>query len=123
LLLLPPAAAGQDMPLSDILPPDTTWAVSKTPAFKTVRVRLGDGESAYVDAAGPGRYYATVRGQRAVYLYDRDGGTRRFEVPLKEPTGLVLWGNGGTLVVADAGDKHLWAFRVAEDGSLTDGEP
>ncbi|MCP6768797.1 SMP-30/gluconolactonase/LRE family protein, partial [Klebsiella pneumoniae] len=35
------------------------------------------------------------------------------------PTGIVFTPDQGTLVVADAAGKHLYAFRVEKDGSLT----
>jgi gluconolactonase len=38
------------------------------------------------------------------------------------PSGIALWPDGGTLVVADAAGKHLYAFRIKEDLSLTDKE-
>jgi gluconolactonase len=41
---------------------------------------------------------------------------------LSRPAGLVLWPDGGTLVVGDAGGAALWAFRIDKDGSLTSGD-
>jgi gluconolactonase len=38
------------------------------------------------------------------------------------PSGVTLWPDRGTLVVGDAEGKHLWAFRVEEDGSLAHGD-
>ena len=35
------------------------------------------------------------------------------------PNGLILWPDGGTLVVTDGNEPALWAFRVEKDGSLT----
>jgi len=43
-------------------------------------------------------------------------------LPLKHPGPTVFWPDGGTLVVADNGGRHLWAFRVRQDGSLDAGE-
>ena len=31
----------------------------------------------------------------------------------------MLWNDEGTLVVGDAAGKHLWAFRIEPDGSLS----
>jgi enterochelin esterase family protein len=47
---------------------------------------------------------------------------QRLEVPLEKPTGLALIHNDGTLVVADAASKNLWAFRIKQDGKLDAGE-
>jgi gluconolactonase len=67
--------------------------------------------------------YCTATGEKAVFLRPPTGGeAKRFELPLVEPSGLVLWPDGGTLVVGDAGGKHLWAFRIEKDGSLSCGD-
>jgi hypothetical protein len=41
---------------------------------------------------------------------------------LTHPAGLVVWADGGTLVVGDAVGAALWAFRIETDGSLTGGD-
>lgn len=41
---------------------------------------------------------------------------------LKVPTGLQLWAKDETLVVGEAGGKHLMTYRVDRDGSLKDGD-
>src|SRR5262245_1081322 len=41
---------------------------------------------------------------------------------VKRPAGLTLSVDEGTLVVGDAADKYLWAFRMAKDGSLSHGD-
>ena len=104
LFVLGASAVAQDMPLSQILPDGGTWRKSDAPTRTS--------------AAGN---YSTVKGEKAVHL-KTDSGTKKFAVPLAEPSGLALWDGGGTLVVADAGGKHLWAFRVAADGSVADGD-
>jgi gluconolactonase len=39
------------------------------------------------------------------------------------PNGLTLWTDGGTLVIADWEQPHLWAYRVEADASLKYGAP
>jgi sugar lactone lactonase YvrE len=101
LLLAAGAARAQDTPLSDILIDGEGWkAVEKSaaPALAVaVEVKVRGGQ--------------VVRAERV-----KSAG-------LAEPSGMVLWPDGGTLVVGDAGDKHLWAFRLDKEGNPVDGEP
>jgi sugar lactone lactonase YvrE len=69
-----------------------------------------------------GALYCCVPGEKAVYLIDADGKKRKVAEGIGEPSGLVLWRDEGTLVVADASSKYLWTFRVEPDGSLTSKE-
>ena len=73
-----------------------------------------------------GAMYAMIADDNGVYLF-RDGKKRKVgEVPPKPylspgslaPGSLALWADGGTLVVGDAGDRYLYAFRVRQDGDL-----
>jgi hypothetical protein len=43
-------------------------------------------------------------------------------VALKEPTCAVFALGGSTLLVADATDRHIWAFPIQKDGSLGSGD-
>lgn len=72
-----------------------------------------------------GRFvYSTHPGRKTVRLHDTETNTtRELNVPLAEPSGLVLWPDQSTLVAGDAGGKYLWAFRIEKDGSLTCPEP
>src|SRR5262249_51656648 len=42
---------------------------------------------------------------------------------VKKPSGLTLSADEGTLVIGDAADKYLWAFRIEKNGALSAGEP
>jgi enterochelin esterase family protein len=65
-------------------------------------------------------FYCTVPDEGAVYLLDTIiGKKRKVADGIIKPTGLVLWPDQGTLVVGDAGGKHLYAFRIDKDGSLS----
>jgi hypothetical protein len=132
-------AAAQDMPLSQIVKEGEGWKVLgsvKPPAPLQMGIAL-DGQGGHVrystglidglSTAGP--FFGTVPGKRILASIAPVGkmGKATFEVsvselPLTEPAGVVLWRDGSTLVIADAGAKHLWAFRVANDGSLAAGE-
>jgi gluconolactonase len=62
--------------------------------------------------AFPGRVLALKKGEREF---------EQLKLPdkLATPSGLVLWPDEGALVVGDAKGKHLWAFRIEKDGSLS----
>ena len=64
-----------------------------------------------------GAIYGAVADDKAVYL-SRDGEKRKVGEGVASPGALALWADGGTLVVGDAGDKYLYAFRVRKDGDL-----
>lgn len=65
-----------------------------------------------------GAAYFTVPAEHAVYAQDKDGQPRKVAEEIAEPAGLTLSPDGGTLAVADAAGKHVYAFRVNKDGSL-----
>ena len=64
-------------------------------------------------------YFTDPRRRRVMRV--RDGLTEVVAEGFK-PNGIVLWPDGGTLVVTDGGEPHLWAFRVDADGGLSAGE-
>jgi len=66
-----------------------------------------------------GTLYATVPSEHAVYAIAKDGTKRKVAEDIAQPTGITLWPDHGTLIVADAAGKHLLAFRVEKDGTLT----
>jgi enterochelin esterase family protein len=84
-------------------------------------------ESLKVNRAAPGEMFDShselVRGKKyeiknfKLYV---DG--QEVKIPLKEPTDIQAWKDGGTVVISDAADKYLWAFRVQLDGSLGPGD-
>ncbi|MBY0522244.1 MAG: SMP-30/gluconolactonase/LRE family protein [Gemmataceae bacterium] len=65
-----------------------------------------------------GTVYCTVPGEQVVYALSK-GEKRKVAEGIGKPTGLALLPDGGTLIVADAAGKHLYAYRVEKDGSLT----
>jgi enterochelin esterase family protein len=76
-------------------------------------------EAHSLTVARNGNVYCTVPEEHAVYLIAPDGSERKVAEGIGRPTGLVMWPDQGTLVVADAAGKHLYAYRVEKDGSLT----
>jgi gluconolactonase len=68
-----------------------------------------------------GAIYATIDGDHSIYLF-RNGKKRKVgefaPTPWSSSGSLALWDDGGTLVVGDAGDRYLYAFRVRQDGDL-----
>jgi sugar lactone lactonase YvrE len=48
----------------------------------------------------------------------------KFSIPtqLKEPTCTAVALGGSTVLVADAGDRYIWAFRIEKDGQLGPGD-
>ena len=65
-----------------------------------------------------GECYCAVPDEKAVYLLDPDGARRQVASDFVLPGALALWNDGATLVVGDAGDKVLYAFRVQNNGDL-----
>jgi hypothetical protein len=43
-------------------------------------------------------------------------------LPMKEPTCHVVALGGSTMLVADAADRYVWAFRIEKDGSIGPGD-
>lgn len=43
-------------------------------------------------------------------------------LPVKEPTCAAVALGGSTLLVADAADRYVWAFRIEKDGTLGPGD-
>src|SRR5437660_245373 len=98
-------APAQDMPLSQVLIEGEGWQPARA-----VDIALW--------AHGPvrttdGKEYSILPAKGIVEM--RDGVTERRVAEGIDVAGLVLWPDGGTLVVSDAQSKHLWAFRVEVD--------
>jgi sugar lactone lactonase YvrE len=66
-----------------------------------------------------GTLYFTAPDEQAVYSYRPGGKPGKITEGVARPTGISLWPDDGTLVVADAAGKHVYAYRVEKDGSLT----
>ena len=100
LLLAAGAVRAQDGPLADVLIEGEGWKPVEKSAAPPLEVAKE----------------LKVRGSHVVRADDFKA------AGLVEPSGMVLWPDGGTLVVGDAGGKHLWAFRLDNDGKPVDGE-
>ncbi len=68
-----------------------------------------------------GGVYVTDMGGKQVW-YVSPKGEKRVVASGFTPNGLILWPDGGTLVVADWDEPHLRTFRVEADGSLKFGD-
>jgi enterochelin esterase family protein len=44
------------------------------------------------------------------------------DLPLKQPAAWTMGLDGSTLLVADAADRYVWAFRIEKDGKLGPGD-
>jgi gluconolactonase len=67
--------------------------------------------------AKSGAIYGTLADGNGVYLF-QDGKKRQVADGIASPAALALWADGETLIVGDAGDKYLYAFRIQKDGIL-----
>ncbi|PHS12708.1 MAG: hypothetical protein COA78_07940 [Blastopirellula sp.] len=70
-----------------------------------------------------GGIYSTDPKEHQVWYVAPGGEKRVVAKDIETPNGIILWGDQSTLVVADTRGKHLWAFRVEADGSLTQRSP
>lgn len=106
-LALPMMAAAQDMPLHEIIKAGETWAATdkKMPEVSQELFRVMPTEKA-------------IRGPH----FREDAKPATTLVPLARPSCLAVWHNGATLLVGDAGGKHVWAFRIEDGGNLSGGE-
>jgi len=71
--------------------------------------------------ASNGNIYCTDPKQHQVWLVRPDGSKQVVAKDIASPNGIILWGDEGTLVVADSASEHLYAFRVEADGTLSYG--
>jgi hypothetical protein len=128
LLLSSAPAAAQDTPLAQILIDGEGWRrVSKLDKDEwTFAEALRRTSPAAVVAANGFRYNIDDKEQQIRGVRSGPGMQRQLFVrkspDLVRPSGLTLWPDGRTLVVGDAQSKHLWAFRVENDGNLTFGD-
>jgi sugar lactone lactonase YvrE len=84
---------------------------------ETVRAENIGGLGDFI-VARSGACYWTVPDAHTVLRINTDGLKQLLDQSIAKPTGLTLWPDQGTLVVADAGGAHLWAFRVENNGGL-----
>lgn len=105
LLLTALPAAAQDTNLFQVLLDGEGWqAASAMPPAVPVRTREG-------------LVYSIA--DQSVYVTGPDGQKRKVAESIGLPGALALSPDEGTLVVADTAGKHLYAFRVEKDGSLS----
>ncbi|MBO0698513.1 MAG: hypothetical protein J2P46_08970, partial [Zavarzinella sp.] len=103
LLFAAGVAGAQDIPLYEILKPGETWQP------------YSDG----MPARPTGDY--SVDPKTHTITTDR-GPDDRLKLPLKEPTACAVVHKRSTLLVADAGDRYVWAFRIENDGTIGPGD-
>jgi enterochelin esterase family protein len=116
VLLTTAPAAAQDMALGQILIDEGDWRRSENSAHPLLR----SSDPKRVETKSGGIYLIDDQ-KRVVYL-PRKGADEQKKVVAENflaPSALILWPDQTTLVVADAEDKYLWAFRIEPDGQLT----
>jgi hypothetical protein len=91
------------MPLHEILRPGETWQPHAGPM-----------------PARPVGGYSVVKNSREIVSDWADSATVKH--PMKQPTACAVTLGGSTLLIADATDRHVWAFRIEKDGSLGPGD-
>ncbi|WP_020471155.1 SMP-30/gluconolactonase/LRE family protein [Zavarzinella formosa] len=106
LLALPVLATAQDMPLHEIIKAGETW------------------KSAGKEPEGPKALYEAMPTEKAVKgpTDPAKGESRIIQIPLAKPSCTTVWHNGASLLVGDAGGKHVWTFRIDKEGTLSGGE-
>src|SRR5258708_2694109 len=142
---------GQDMPLNQIIKDGEGWKelAAGFPRIDLLRDRGGSvnayhgkgvervsltGKRQMADDTEDIRRPVQVNTAKGTTYVIRDSGTPSVYCarPLKalvavggvkRPSGLTLSADEGTLVVGDAADKYLWAFRIEKNGAITAGEP
>jgi sugar lactone lactonase YvrE len=100
LLAVVGLSAAQDMPLHEIIKPGEDWK----PALDNMPSRPKGGYS-----ADPQSNTISLDG-------------KPIKVPLEKPTACVVSLGGSQLLVADASERYVWAFRIEKDGSLGPGD-
>lgn len=147
LLVLAPGVRAQDMNLSQVLIDGEGWQKVAAPPGAMIFIErdargnrcvyhLKDRKLVYEPARSEktivaedivigglalrndGALYYTVPEQQVVYLYEPGGKPRKVAAGFGRPTGIVLSPDQGTLIVADANDRCLWALRIDPDMSL-----
>ncbi|MEX0794817.1 MAG: SMP-30/gluconolactonase/LRE family protein [Pirellulaceae bacterium] len=68
-----------------------------------------------------GDIYTTDPSNQQVWLIRPNGEKEVVASGFGYANGVILWGDGGSLVVADTKDHSLWTFRVEADGTLSAG--
>jgi len=68
-----------------------------------------------------GDIYTTDPGNQQVWLIRPSGEKEVVATGFGYANGVILWGDEGSLVVADSKDRYLWTFRIEADGTLSAG--
>jgi gluconolactonase len=120
LLALPVGAArSQDMPLSQIVIDGEGWKVVEKSAGFSFR-----DPAALKSLAG--NLYMADTAQQMLRIGRTEGVSPVLDElkpnGLRKPTCVLLWADESQLIVGDADDRYLWAFRVENDGKLGPGD-
>lgn len=73
-----------------------------------------------VDAAGRSYIGSQAYTGGVIVRVDPDGGVHTVATDLDFPNGMVITGDGATLIVAESMGRRLTAFTIGADGGLTD---
>lgn len=124
LLSITSPILAQDMPLSQVLIDGEGWRELTGSERTAALPLLNSGDSAVVKT--PLATYSAMREEHGVLVRfapkSRVDSTLIRATGLSQPSCLILWNDGGTLVVGDADGKYLWTFRVEADGSSGPGD-
>ena len=101
-LALPTRALAQDMPLHEIVKAGETWQPFKG--------KMPD---------GPACRYEAKPAEKGVR---QSGSDRLIKLELARPACVAEWHGGDSLLVGDAGGKHVWTYRIEKDGTLSGGD-
>lgn len=113
VLLLTSTLRAQDMPLAQILIPGENWTkVDGVKHGKTLQFATVNGVTYQI---GDDRIALRITPQGEVK-------PTTLRLPLKEPAVLTVSPDRGTMLIGVAGGKHVWLYRIREDGSLDAGE-
>jgi len=113
VLLLTSTLRAQDMPLAQILIPGENW--TKVDGVKHGKTLLFATVNGVTYQIGDDRIALRITPQGEVK-------PTTLRLPLIEAAVLAVSPDRGTLLVGDAGGKHVWLYRIREDGSLDAGE-
>lgn len=88
---------------------------------RTVIAKGIHGDDLLVTALG-GLYISQAQDRKLWYV-SPDGARRVVFRGLRQASGIALWPDGSTFILADGDIAYLWTFRVAADGSLRARQP
>jgi len=103
ILLVGGIACAQDMPLSEIIKPGESWKVY-------------EGEMPKLDESP---YFVDAKNQ-SVFIHDPvdKKNPKIVTHSLRQPVCCTIALGGSTLLLANATDRYIWAFRIEKDWSL-----